>query len=273
MQAEVNLSSAVFNLRDSEDRIRRQIGADLDPALRNIPIQLTETIDLGPADSVDRDRELTVQKALATHPSLRASMQNLDFYDVTLARTRNALMPQLDLNLSYSGGGSGGYYAPFGGGAPIPGGLGDALHQMFAWGSPTYGASLTLTLPIKNRQASLDLTNNLIQKKTLMLNLRRDQQNMRQSVLLALTSLENAKKNLELTKQQLYWQQKDFEGKRTQYDLGAIQLQFLVNAEQQLATVELSVVRAQLLVRTSLLSLLQTTGELLDERGIVVKTP
>jgi outer membrane protein TolC len=180
----------------------------------------------------------------------------------------------LDLNVGYSGGGSGGYYVPFGGGGTrIPGGLGDALHQMFTWGSPTYSAGLTLTLPIRNRQTSVDMANALIQKKTLMLNLRNAQQNMRQSVLLALTSLENAKKNMELRKEVLKWATKDFEGKKTQYDLGTKDLQFLVNAEQQLAQTELSYVQSQIQVRTALLSLLATTGELLDERGIVVAPP
>lgn len=273
MSAEVNLSQAQYALRDQEDRIRRQIGADLDPAVRALPILLTETIDLGPAESVDRDRELTVQKALATHPSLRASMQSLDFYDTTLANRRNALMPQLDLNLSYSGAGSGGIYTPFGGGTSIPGGLGDALHQMFAWGSPTYGASLTLTLPIRNRQTSLDLTNALIQKKTLMLNLRKSQQDMRLNVLAALTALENSKKNSQLTDEKLLWTRKDFAGKQLQYDLGTTDINFLVQAEQALAVAELQSVQAKLQVRQALLSLLQTTGELLDDRGIVVTAP
>jgi outer membrane protein TolC len=241
--------------------------------VRNLPILLTETIDLGPAESVDRDRELTVQRALTTHPSLRASMQNLDFYDTTLAQKRNAMMPQLDLTVGYSGGGSGGYYLPFGGGTQIPGGLGDALHQMFTWGSPTYSAGLTLTLPIRNRQTSVDLANSLIQKKTLMLNLRNAQQNMRQSVLLALTSLENAKANMALRKEVLKWAQKDYDGKKVQYDLGTKDLQFLVNAEQSLAQTELSYVQSQIQVRSALLSLLATTGELLDERGIVVSPP
>jgi outer membrane protein TolC len=273
MSAEVNLTQAQYSLRDSEDRIRRQIGADLDPAIRALPIQLTETIDLGPAESMDRDREMTVQKAIATHPSLRASRQTLEFADTTLARNRNSLMPQLDLGLTYSGSGNGGYLVDRAGQIYPGGGIGDALHQMFSWGSPTYGASLTLTLPIRNRQTSLDLTNSLIDKKKQMLNLRNSEQNMRQSVLLAITALDNAKKTAELKKQVLYWAQKDYEGKKTQYDLGTIALQFLVNAEQDYAVKELSYVQAQLDVRSALLSLLATTGELLDERGIVVTPP
>jgi outer membrane protein TolC len=45
----------------------------------------------------------------------------------------------------------------------------------------------------------------------------------------------------------------------------------VINAQQQLASAELTVVNAQISLRKSVLNLLTQTGELLDERGIVVQ--
>ncbi|MBZ5584190.1 MAG: TolC family protein [Acidobacteriia bacterium] len=269
--AKVSLSQAQFNLRDAYDRLRRQIGADLDPAFRNMEISLTESVEVTPTEIITPDREQTVQKALATLPSLMSTRQTLEFQDVTIAQRRDAMLPQFDLNLNYRGGGNGGYFADRFGTSVYPGGLGDALGQMFGWGSPSYTAGLTLTLPIRNRQTSMDLANALITKKTQMLNLRSAEQNARQSVGLALSSFENAKASLELQKTALDFAQKDYDGKKLQYELGSINLNFLVQQEQSLAQAELSYVQAQVNVKTAYLNLLQTTGELLDARGIVIR--
>src|SRR5262249_169182 len=40
------VSQAKFNLVQAEDALRMQIGVDLDPELRKLPINLTETVDL-----------------------------------------------------------------------------------------------------------------------------------------------------------------------------------------------------------------------------------
>src|SRR4051812_2769510 len=74
-QQEVALSQAKFNLVQAEDALRRQIGADLDPDVRKLPIELTEPIDPGTAATQTVDREETVQKALVNSPALKAANQ------------------------------------------------------------------------------------------------------------------------------------------------------------------------------------------------------
>jgi outer membrane protein TolC len=178
----------------------------------------------------------------------------------------------------YQSNGTGGVYDPsrstiLGGGPSIsiPGGIGDALSQMFGFGYPTYFASLNLTLPIRNRAASAAMANALIQKKTDSLNMRNTQQAIRLNILNGVTRLEGAKEQLKLAKVQLDFAQKNLDAENTKFQLGTEINQNVINAQQVLVQAQSAVVTNEIGVRLNLLNLLTQTGELLDQRGIVVK--
>ncbi len=276
--AEVAVAQAKFNLTQAEDTLRHQIAVDLDPQLRTLPIVLTEPVDLGPSENITMDREEEVNKALANNPSVKMANQRLDFDDLSIQSAKNGLLPNLSFNAQYTSNGRGGIYYPSssiiaaGGAAePVPGGLVDALGQMFGFGYPTYQAGLVLTLPIRSKTASATMANALVQKKTDALTLRNQQQNIRLNILQAVTSLEGAKEQLKLALTQKDYAQKNMEAEDEKYRLGAETNQNVINAQQQVAAAELTVVNQQISVRTRLLALLTQTGELLDQRGIVVK--
>src|SRR5262249_49308623 len=62
-QNEVAVAQARFRVTQFEDALRKQIGVDLDPDIRNLPIELTDTAEM-PTDSIKLDREQGVQTAL-----------------------------------------------------------------------------------------------------------------------------------------------------------------------------------------------------------------
>jgi outer membrane protein TolC len=160
------------------------------------------------------------------------------------------------------------------GGGPaiiIPGGIGDALSQMFGFGYPTYFGSLNLTLPIRNRTAAATMATAVVQKKTDALNLRNQQQAIRLNILTAVTRLEGAKEQLKLAQTQREFAQKNLDAENTKFQLGTEINQNVINAQQVLVQAESAVVTNQIGVRLNLLNLLTQTGDLLDERGIVVK--
>jgi outer membrane protein len=275
--ADLSVSQAKFNLAQAEDVLRHQMGADLDPDIRTLPIELTEAADLGPAESLSIDREQKIQLALMNHPTIRQALEKMELDDLGIQWAKNGLLPNLSLSLSYQSSGTGGVYYPesslFGGtaGAPIPGGIADALGQMFGLGYPTYFASLNLTLPIRNRAASAAMANAEVQKKTDALNLRNQQQAIRLNILTAINKLEGAEEQLQLAKIQLGFAQKNLDAENTKFQLGSEINQNVINAQQVLVQAESAVVTNQIGVRLNLLNLLTQTGELLEERGIVVK--
>jgi outer membrane protein len=277
--AEVALSQAKFNLLSAEDALRHQLAVDLDPDVRTLPIVLTEAVDPG-ADSIKVDREGSVQTALGNSPALMAAKQRLDVDDLQIHSAKNGLLPNLTFGMQYTTNGLGGLFDPnrtsligSGGGALalIPGGVTDAISQMFGFGYPTYQASLTLQLPIRSRAASATMANALVQKKQDSLTVRNQQQNTRLQVLNAVTSLEGAKEQLKLAITQRDFAKLNQDAEEEKYKLGTDINQNVVLAQQALAQAELNVVNAQISVRRSYLSLLTQTGELLDKRGIVVK--
>jgi outer membrane protein TolC len=275
--ADLNLSQAKFALEQAEDALRHQIGIDLDPDLRRLPIEVTEPVDVSTV-GIDLDPEREVRKALDNNPNVKAAAQALDPDDLGIQSAHNSLLPVLSFTASYAGAGQGGIYSSsgstlLGGGPPIvvPGGLTDALAQMWGLNNPTYMGSLNLTLPIRSRTASMNLANALVTKKTDALNLRNTEQNTRLNVITAISTVLGAIDSLRLARIQEDLQHKNYDAEVEMYTLGADINQNVVIALQAWVVAQSSVVTAQVNLRTSILNLYTQTGELLDERGIVVK--
>jgi outer membrane protein TolC len=277
--AQLNVSQAKWALDQAEDTLRHQMGADLDPDVRKLPIVLTESMDLGPAESLPVDAEQAVAKALVNHPAMRQATQKLDVDNLGIQSAKNGLLPNLSFSLYYQSNGTGGMYNPglstiAGAGtvsAVIPGGIGDALDQMFGFGYPTYYGSLTLNLPIKNRAASAAMATAIVQKKTDMLNLRNQAQAVRLNILTAISKLEGSKEQLKLARTAMDFAQKNLDAENTKFQLGTDTNQDVILAQNSLVAAESSVVSNQIGLKMNLLNLLTQTGELLDERGIVIR--
>ena len=268
--AEVSVSTARFNLLQAEDVLRHQMGVDLDPEARKLAITLTEPADPGSTDSMTFDRESEVKKALSINPAMKAAAQKLDVDDLGIQSAHNGLLPNLAFTASYMTAGRGGAYIN-GLRQLLPGGLSDSLGQMFGFGYPTYQAGLTLTLPIRSKAASAAMGIAVAQKKTDALTVRNQEQNIRLQILNAVTNLEGAKEQLKLAIVTRDFAKLNLDAENQKYQLGTEINQNVINAQQQLASAELTVVNAQISVRKSVLNLITQTGELLDERGIVVQ--
>jgi outer membrane protein TolC len=270
-QSQVGVVTTEFALKNQEDALRRQMGADLDSNVRNLAIVLTDSPDLSASEAIVPDRDQTVLKAMDLNPSIKVYLENLSADEYSLASARNGLLPQLDLRAGYGGAGNGSTYVPYTGGSVIPGGLGEAMQQLFEWGNPSYNIGLTLTFPIRSRSASMTMANAVIQKKQDQLTLRSQQQNLRQSVLQALNAFEGAIEQAKTQAVSRDYTYKNYDAQFQRFQLGMNQQLDLINASRDLASADLALVTAKISVRTALLNLWRQTGELLDQRGIVVR--
>ena len=276
---EVDVAQAQFHLAQVEDALRKQIGADLDPEIRNLPIVVTDPADM--STDVSFDREQSIATALANRPDLKTVTQSLDVDELSITQARNALLPNLSLLGNYQSNGRGGVFVArtnvFNQGVAssvlttIPGGLTDSLGQLFGFGFSTYQLGLRLTLPIKNRAASADMADALVRKKQDTLTLRSTEQTIRLDILNAITNVDSSKKSVELAKTARDFAVKALDAENQKYELGTELQQFVINAQRDLAAAELSVVTNQVSLRRNLLNLLIKMGTLLDERGIVIQ--
>jgi outer membrane protein TolC len=111
----------------------------------------------------------------------------------------------------------------------------------------------------------------IVAKKRDALNVRTTQQQIRLDILNAVTNLDGSKEQLKLAKIAREFAQKNMDAENKKYELGTEINQNVILAQNVLVQAESSVVTNQINVRRSLLNLLTKTGELLDERGIVVQ--
>lgn len=275
--SQIGVSQARYFLQQTEDALRRQMGADLDSKIRALPIQLTETV--GPdVDASPIDAEKQVRAALAARPDLKSAIQNLDIDDLGIAQSRNELLPDLELTASYTTQGLGGIYYPSTLNTtvvtplpPVPGGFGDALGQLFGFGYPMYSVGLTLRLPIRSHEASADMADSLVAKKRDALNIRTVRQQVRLDVLTAVSQVESSKDAMKLSVVAQDFSRKYMEAEQKKYELGNSTIFFVLQAQGALVSAESSVVQNSVSYRRNLMNLLLRTGELLEARGITVQ--
>ncbi|MBM3811945.1 MAG: TolC family protein [Acidimicrobiia bacterium] len=279
--SEIQVTQARYRLQQAEDVLRRQMGADLNPDSRNMPLQLTETV-LPPADDRPIDKESQVETAYRSRPDLRSTLQALDIDDLNYKQAKNAYQPDLSLTGNYTATGRGGVFTQrtnvFAGDGSrstvtsiIPGGFGDALSQVFGFDFPIYGFSLTLRLPLRDRRAAADLADAQISKRLNSLRARSVEQQIRQEVLNAVTQVENSRASVRLAQVALDFSKKNEEAEQKRYDLGVTTIFFLLDAQTALTNSESNLVTQSVQYRRNLLNLLRTTGQLLEERGVVIE--
>jgi outer membrane protein TolC len=278
--AEIAVSQARFRLAQVEDALRRQIGADLDPRFRKMPLNLTETV-LPPTDVTRFDPEIMVEQALALRPDLKATLEGIEVADMGIKQAKNALLPNLSLTLGYTSTGRGGNYfqrsnvfTDIGSSTIIsmtPGGFGDAISQLFGFNYPTYQARIQLTLPIRDRAAQANFADALVQKRLQVLQARSIEQNIRLQVLNAISQVESSKAAVQLASVSVDLAQKNLDAAQQKYDLGTTILYFVLDAQTQLAAAQASLLRESIGYRRNLLNLYRMTGQLLEERGVLIE--
>ena len=264
--AELVVSQAKFALAQTENALRKQISVDLDPAIRQLPIVLTESVDIM-TEFTAVDTEQAIARAMANRPDLKSAVQNLDVDELAIASARNGLLPNLSLSLNYSAQGIGGNFLP----TNSPGGLPDAISQMFSFGYPGYGFGINLILPIKSHAAAADMADAVSNRKRDTLTVRTTQQGIRLDILNAVVNLQGSVEQLKLAKLARDFAQKNLDAENKKYELGTEINQNVILAQNALVQAESNVVVNQIGLRRNLLTVLTKTGELLDERGIVIQ--
>jgi outer membrane protein len=250
-QRKLDLIQAQYAYKESLDTIRRLIGADVKPATRYVDIVLEDDPAVMPAFDL-QPVEQAVAKAMRDRPELSAAGKQISIDELNARVARNSLEPRLDFTLSGGAAGLGGNQIP-GTGAVLgsaptavfgPGGLGDSLHQLFAFNSPFYGAGLTLGLPIRSSAAQAQLADALVNRT-------RDRYNIRQLEQLIVLQVKTANNEVELAREAIKaaivsrdLAKQNVDAEQQKYELGTITVFELLDAQNRLSTAESSLVNA-----------------------------
>jgi outer membrane protein TolC len=141
---------------------------------------------------------------------------------------------------------------------------------MFGFNYNTFSFGVQLQLPLRDRNAAANLADAVVNKKLAALRERSLEQQIRQEVLNAITNVESSREGVRLAQIAVDYARKRAEADQKRYDLGVINIFFLLSAQNDLATAQSNLVNQTVNYKRNLLVLQQRLGTLLEERGIVI---
>jgi outer membrane protein len=268
----VQMIQSEYVLKQMEDTFRLTIGADQDDYFRALDLDLTEKPE-PEGDLRTIDVAAALQEALARRPEFEAVRYALANDDTGIRLAHNRLEPDLSLTGFYQSNGLGGNQYNLNTN-PITGqitsqlisqgGLGSSFNQLFGFGFPGYGATLTLNLPVKNRAAQADMGSALTERHRDLYAAQLVREQVTQEVSNAVHQLELAKLTLAAGKTALDLAQKTLAAEQRKYELGAETIFFVLDAQTKLAQAESDLLQTEVQYQTALASVDHATGGLLE---------
>ena len=263
----VGVIQAEYALKQAADQFRQGIGADIDPATRVLDLDLTDRPDpAGELPNVDIPTALA--RAIANRPELEAAHQALAADELSVRLAHNSLKPDLELSGFYSGNGLAGNQAGVGNT-----GLGNTLSQSFRFTYPAYGATLSLSLPVRNHNAEANLADALVSRRHDQYQERQSDQNITLDVTTSVHALEAAKLGMEAAKVAVDLAKETLHADERKYELGTEQIFFVLDAQTQLAQAELNLIQSQVNFQLAVTQVDHATGDLLGHHHVQVVEP
>ena len=227
----------------------------LDPAFQDVEVVPTTPIeDVSAIPSISLPD--AVKEAWANRPELKVDQLTLNTDNIEIKATRNELLPSLSLSGDYQSAGLGGISrintsAPLTIGANlnapivdasgtripnefasvpltysttttvIPGGIGNAYSSIFQNEFPSYSASLSLSLPLRNRSAQADHARALLNERQYETEYQRDKNTIVVGVRNALIAIQQDAAQVVATEKATQLSQQTLDDEQKKYALGA----------------------------------------------------
>lgn len=260
----VEVIQAAYVLTQAEEALRLTIGADRDPQFHAMGLELTEKPQTtGDLESIDTETALA--QALSQRPELEAIKDSLANDQTSIRLAKNQLEPNLSLQGFYQSNGLGGnQYNLATGQLVAPGGFGSSMNQLFGFGYPGYGGTLSLTLPVRNRGGQATLGNALVSRTHDLYSGGQIREQITREVHDAVHQLEEAKQALAAGKDSFELAQKTLASEQRKFELGAETNFFVLDAQTRLAQAELILLQTQVNYRIALAAVGHSTGDLLS---------
>lgn len=261
----VAVIQADYAVRQAEDALRMTIGADQDPNVQALDLVLTEAPEpTGELRTIDT--ATAVQEALTKRPEFESARDALAIDDTRIRLAHNQLLPELDLTGLYASNGVGG--TQFNSAAQRI--TSSSVNQLFGFGYPTYGAQLSLTLPLKNRAAKAQMGNALVSRRSDLYSERQLREQVQLDVSNAVHQLEQAKLSIAAGKEALDLAKKNTAAEQRKYELGQGTIFLVLEAQTEQATAEQSLLQAEVGYQLAVAGVDHATGQLLEPYNVQI---
>ncbi len=255
----VQVIQSEYALKQAEDALRMTIGADQDPNVQALDLELTEKPE-PEGELRTTDTATALQQALTKRPELDAVHAALSRDQTSIRLAHNHLLPQLDLTGAYASNGLGGTQFTDAGIKRTS----SSMNQLFGFTYPTYYAQLSLTLPLKNRAAKAEMGNALVSRRSDLYTERQTREQVMLDVSNSVHQLEQAKLSIAAGKESLDLAKKTLAAEQRKYELGSQTIFFVLEAQTELANAELSLLQAEVSYQIAVASVDHATGALLE---------
>lgn len=271
------LISAEYSYALAQDQLKRLISSYRDPRELSEEVEATSRPSVEPAPQ--EDFALLLKRALDQRPEMRQATLEIENRRRELEFSRSKLKPTLDLFASYSQHGLGGLRVlrDFSRGfanAPIigilPGGLGDALDQLFSGDFFGYALGLELRIPLSNHEARAENAQALLAYRRAEMDRRALEQTIALELRAALTRLEMNLARLEAAEANVRLARETLDGEQARFEAGVSTTRQLIEAQRDLAAAESLELRARIDCIKSRVELEKALGATLAEYNIEI---
>jgi outer membrane protein len=281
---------AQTNLELQELLMKNALSRNLDdPTLAGADVIPTSTMQLPEQEPVVPTQDL-VSDGLGHRAELAESRVDLTTRELNIKAVRNAMLPTLDLFAYYGGSGIGGNVnplvplctpggsslcfspataaPPFRNGGPVS--YAATLSQLVNGTSPDKGVGVTLTIPIRNRQAQADQVRAELEYRQAQVRLQQLGNQVRIEVRNAQFALQQNRASVQAAQAAVDFARQTLDAEQQKLAVGVSNPTAVLQDESGLTTAESNLVSAKAAYEKARVELDRATGLLLDHSGIVM---
>jgi outer membrane protein len=288
---EQNLILAQNNLELEKLLMKNAVSRSIeDPVLAEADVIPTSAMQIPQQEAVVPMQDL-INQALEHRAELVESRIDLNSRDLSGKAVRNALLPTLDAFAYYSGSGLGGNVnpavlpptcnpavsgcfsgssapPPFSNGGPV--GYGSTLNQLFNSTAPDKGVGVTLTIPLRNREAQANQVRAELEYRQAQVRLHQLENQVRIEVRNAQFDVKQNRAAVQAAQYAVDFARQTLDADQQKLKVGLTTTTAILQDASVLTTNESNLVSAKAAYEKSRIELDRATGLLLDHTGINV---
>jgi outer membrane protein len=243
---------------------------NLDAELARAPIVTTDNLPVPDNEKLPPVEQLTAQ-ALRLRPEASQVRLQISNSELSLAGSKSALRPELDLVATAQNNGLAGNLLRSAGVAGDPllmGGYGDALGQITGNNFPNYGVGVQLTVPLRNRAARSDVLRDELTVRQQAIRMRQLEKQIRLDVTNAAIAVEQARSTYQATRSERIAQEQALAAERDKLDVGASTTFSVIQLQRDLTAAQSAEISAQASFQKAKAALGRAVGSTLSDYGI-----
>jgi outer membrane protein TolC len=275
-----DLIVAQTTYHQQEETLKTTLAKHVDADLATVGIEPTDKLpEPMPNDIPPLQEALT--EATRNRPEIEQANLNMRNQNITIQQDRNRLLPSLGVYATYLPTGLSGHFlcesnslyvpkCPPGVTGYVPGGAGDSLSQVFRNVYPNYSLGVSLSIPIRNRQAQADAATALIQERQMRVQLQQQINKVQQDVRTAVIAVTQARAQIDAAKESTVLYKETLTGEQKKFQLGESTPFIVIQAERDVANAEGTEAQARDAYAKALVQYAQATATILEKFNVEI---